>query len=427
MASISIIFYFVFLSLIDNISLSFGNVNHELLLRSVLFNESTYSYQVIPRRNLTETVKINLKWTFIRLEGLSEKDAKLTQSIVAELTWKDDYLVWDPSQYGGKSYITASGKEVWTPDVRVFNKLASSFLSDGLQAERVLVKYDGTIMTQPSGDLSTICNANIELFPADCQECSIILGTTAVNLRQMLVWDQNESINGYEEHEDDHAFWKILKVEKRPVFSSTIIFYIHMQRLPSHYIYNIVFPACALSILAILAFFIPIDAGERISFGITIFLSFMVLMLQVSSVLPENSKSISAIGKYFLLLMCSSLVAVFSSVVLSYYDRKPEIEKCKCRRNSVHPIMEDSIGKDDHVIAFNDNHIDTNDDKNRIFVHSRNTVTWWKIIGYKKVMNYLRPVKIFDLVTLLSCLIASIHAHIELYNIMTDTTCSSGT
>lgn len=125
--------------------------------------------------------------------------------------------------------------------------------------------------------------------------------------------------------------------------------------------------------------------------------------------------------------MCSSLVAVFSSVVLSYYDRKPEIEKCKCRRNSVHPIMEDSIGKDDHVIAFNDNHIATNDDKNRIFVHSRNTVTWWKIIGYKKVMNYLRPVKIFDLVTLLSCLIASIHAHIELYNIMTDTTCSSGT
>ncbi|CAC5358926.1 CHRNA7 [Mytilus coruscus] len=388
------------------------DVNHELLLRNVLFNESTYSSQVIPRRNVTETVQISMKWTFIRLEGL---------------TWTDDYLVWDPSQYGGKSYITATGKQVWTPDVRIYNKLESNFLSDGLQAEKVLVKYDGTVMTQPSGDLSTICNANIELFPADCQKCSIVLGTTTVNQRQKLVWDQNEPISGYEENKDDHAFWKILKVEKVPMFPSTFVFYIFMQRLPAHYIYNIVFPACALSILAILAFFIPIDAGERIGFGITIFLSFMVLMLQVSSVLPENSKSISAIGKYFLQLMCSSLVAVLSSVVLSYNDRKPENEKCKCRLNSVHPIIEDSTGKDDHVIAFNDNHIATNADKNRILLQPRNIMTWWKIMGYKKLMNYLRPVKIFDLVTLLSCLIASIHAHIELYIIMTDTTCSSGT
>ncbi|XP_071123326.1 acetylcholine receptor subunit beta-like [Mytilus edulis] len=143
-------------------------MNHELMLRNVLFNQSRYCSQVIPRRNVTENVEIVMKWNFIRLEGLFEKEARLSQSIGMDLKWKDDYLVWDPSLYGGKSYLTASGKEVWTPDFTIFNRLESSFLSDGLQAEKVLVKYDGTINAQPYGELNTICNADTASFPADC-------------------------------------------------------------------------------------------------------------------------------------------------------------------------------------------------------------------------------------------------------------------
>ena len=72
---------------------------------------------------------------------------------------------------------------------------------------------------------------------------------------------------------------------------------ITVERLAEYYIYNIILPASALSVLAISSFFIPIDEGERISFSITILLSFMVLMLQVSAILPENSKNLSAVGE----------------------------------------------------------------------------------------------------------------------------------
>lgn len=83
-----------------------------------------------------------------------------------------------------------------------------------------------------------------------------------------------------------------------PIVASFAEIHIYLLRLPAHYIYNIVIPASALSILAVLAFFIPIEEGERLGFGMTIFLSFMVLMLQVSSILPENSKSVSAVGRF---------------------------------------------------------------------------------------------------------------------------------
>ncbi|CAC5391485.1 CHRNA7 [Mytilus coruscus] len=434
------------------------------MLRNVLFNESRYSSQVIPRRNVTENVEIVMKWNFIRLEGLFEKEARLSQTVGIDLKWKDDYLVWDPSLYGGKSYLTATGNEVWTPDFIIFNRfdnffyhlhvfislltvgssisistgnevwtpdfiifnrLESSFLSDGLQAEKVLVKYDGTINAQPYGELSTICNADTESFPADCTKCTIIVGASGVSQQHTFVWDKNGSVLGFEDNKDSHAFWKIWRLEKIPIFSYFAQINIYLQRLPAHYIYNIVFPASALSILAVLAFFIPLEEGERLSFGMTIFLSFMVLMLQVSSILPENSKSVSAVGKYFLQLMCSSFVAVFNSVVLSYFGSRSEIAKCTCPLNSIHPTSDDSFYKRDQVIAFNDKQIDTDDTKHETLVQHDNTTNHWVIIGYKRLRNYFRPLQIFNLITLLSCLITTIYAHIELFFVMNYNTCSN--
>ncbi|CAG2188318.1 unnamed protein product [Mytilus edulis] len=333
-------------------------INHELILRNVLFNESRYSSQVIPRRNVTENVEIVMKWNFIRLEGLFEKEARLSQSIGMDLKWKDDYLVWDPSLYGGKSYLTASGKEVWTPDFTIFNRLESSFLSDGLQAEKVLVKYDGTINAQPYGELSTICNADTASFPADCTKCNIIIGASVVSQQHIFVWDENESLTGFEDNKDSHAFWEIWRLEKLPIVASFAEIHIYLLRLPAHYINNIVIPASALSILAVLAFFIPIEEGERLGFGMTIFLSFMVLMLQ-----------------------------------MTVFIKRPSHD-------------------------FNDQQEVTGDTKQEPLEQHDNTTNYWKIIAYQRLMKYFRPLQIFDLVTLLSCFITTVCAHVELFNVM---------
>ncbi|CAG2188315.1 CHRNA7 [Mytilus edulis] len=394
------------------------------MLRNVLFNESRYSSQVIPRRNVTENVEIVMKWNFIRLEGLFEKESRLSQSIGMDLKWKDDYLVWDPSLYGGKSYLTASGKEVWTPDFTIFNRLESSFLSDGLQAEKLLVKYDGTINAQPYGELSTICNADTVSFPADCTKCKIIIGASVVSQQHIFIWDENESLTGFEDNKDSHAFWEIWRLEKMPIVASFAEIHIYLLRLPAHYIYNIVIPASALSILAVLAFFIPIEEGERLGFGMTIFLSFMVLMLQVSSILPENSKSVSAVGKYFLQLTCSSFVAVFNSVVLSYFGSRSEIPKYTCPPTSIQPTSDDSFCKRDQVIALNNQQVDTGDNKPETLQQHDNARNKWKIIAYKRLRKYFRPLPIFDWVTLLSCFITTVCAHVELLNVMNNSTCS---
>ncbi|CAC5358923.1 unnamed protein product [Mytilus coruscus] len=195
-----------------------------------------------------------------------------------------------------------------------------------------------------------------------------------------------------------------------PIYSYFAETNLCLQRLLAHYIYKIVFPASALSILAVVAIFIRIEEVERLRFGMTIFLSIY---------------GRDAARKYFLQLMCSTFVAAFNSVFLSYFGSRSEIAKCTCPLNSIHPTSDDSFYKRDQVIAFNDKQIDTDDTKHETLVLHDNTTNHWVIIGYKRLRNYFRPLQIFDLVTLLSCLKTTIYAHIELFIVMNDNTCSN--
>lgn len=123
--------------------------------------------------------------------------------------------------------------------------------------------------------------------------------------------------------------------------------------------------------------------------------------------------------------MCSSFVAVFNSVVLSYFGSRSEIPTRTCPQTSIHPTSDDSFCKTDQVIAFNDQQVDTGDTKQEPLDQHDNTTNHWKIIAYTRLRKYFRPLQIFDLVTLLSCFITTVCAHVELFNVMNNNTCAN--
>ena len=53
-----------------------------------------------------------------------------------------------------------------------------------------------------------------------------------------------------------------------------------------------------LSMLTLLVFCMPPDAGEKVSLSITVLLSFTVFMLMVSDNMPQTSNNIPILGKY---------------------------------------------------------------------------------------------------------------------------------
>ena len=166
-------------------------------------------------------------------------------------------------------------------------------LEDGIEVEKLKVESNGTVKTFITGRLNTLCEINPVKFPFDCHKCLILMGASPASSNLKFEWD----VVDFDGVQDSNPIWKLNNVRTMKVGPSLMQLEITMERLPEYYIYNIVIPASALSALAISSFFIPINEGERISFSITILLSFMVLMLQVSTILPENSKDLSAVGE----------------------------------------------------------------------------------------------------------------------------------
>ena len=73
-----------------------------------------------------------------------------------------------------------------------------------------------------------------------------------------------------------------------------------MHRRILYYILNILCPCIWLNILSLLAFCLPPDAGEKITLGITVLLSYSVFMLLVAENMPQTSEFVPLIGKHYI-------------------------------------------------------------------------------------------------------------------------------
>ena len=74
-------------------------------------------------------------------------------------------------------------------------------------------------------------------------------------------------------------------------------FNIRFLRRPAFYVVNIILPCIALSLIGILALYLPSDCGEKISLEITVTLAFSVFLLLISDTVPRTS-SIPILSEY---------------------------------------------------------------------------------------------------------------------------------
>ncbi len=64
-----------------------------------------------------------------------------------------------------------------------------------------------------------------------------------------------------------------------------------------YYVMNVLVPCFMISLLSTLVFLLPVESGEKISLGITVSLSYTVLLLMVSGITPQGVTTIPLISK----------------------------------------------------------------------------------------------------------------------------------
>ena len=65
-----------------------------------------------------------------------------------------------------------------------------------------------------------------------------------------------------------------------------------LKRRPLYYLFNIIIPTVLLATLSAVTFVVPVDSGEKISFGIAILLAFSMFMLILQDNTPQTDMPI---------------------------------------------------------------------------------------------------------------------------------------
>ena len=84
-----------------------------------------------------------------------------------------------------------------------------------------------------------------------------------------------------------------------PAVYPDVSVYVMMRRRILYYMLNIILPCISLNVLSLLAFCLPPDAGEKVTLGITVLLSYSVFMLLVAENMPPTSEFVPLIGNKF--------------------------------------------------------------------------------------------------------------------------------
>ena len=179
------------------------------------------------------------------------------------------------------------------------------------QGNVLSVDPEGLTVYVPSLHLVVSCPVDTTYFPFDTQHCLIHAGSWLYNenlvnisLADPPVYLASTILGGKKLISSQ---WEVTSVQatKESVLYSTqehpyseLKFMVTLKRLPMYHVIHLTFPIFLLHMLLLTTFLVPPEGGERMSVGLTTFLSFSVFTLVLMEQLPESSLSLPVICKY---------------------------------------------------------------------------------------------------------------------------------
>ncbi|XP_019621863.1 PREDICTED: LOW QUALITY PROTEIN: uncharacterized protein LOC109468072 [Branchiostoma belcheri] len=275
-------------------------------------------------RNSTETPNriknhirpvISFNGSVEQIVDLEEKKEQLVASVVIHFTWQDSRLRWDPKYYDNIETISVPGSSIWTPTLTL--KGNANPLYQGLpKIVPVWISSNGQVTWRVETLTTTVCDADPFYFPADTMECNICFAAFSATIEC-----QDGSPCGVLSNQQLEGEW----YRKDMFFAkdkTEACFTVQLERIPLFHIATTVGPCVILVALMVITFVMPLDRGDRISFGVTIQLSVVVSLVFVTDVLPVKGAL-----PFFasLIVVCMALMGLFlffTMAIITIHDRQ---------------------------------------------------------------------------------------------------------
>ncbi|XP_069103243.1 neuronal acetylcholine receptor subunit alpha-6-like [Argopecten irradians] len=278
-----------------------------------------YSSFIKPRRNISESVDVNLTLHITSLREIDERLQTMTFIGWMEISWIDDFLILKD----GVKSVQLPTSDIWHPDIALFNSIDDpQQITDG---QYVVVLEEGRVVWYPARQYSVRCIIDIRRFPFDEQKCQIRIGAWQAPVWVQRVVDTGRSLadNALEENGEWEVIERIAHTRFSSEFSISYMEYdLHFRRRCLYPVLNTLFPVILLSFLNPLVFLLPADSGEKMTLCISVLLSFTVFLTVFNDMLPKLSTGISYLSIYLCIELGMSGLAVVESIfILRLYQR----------------------------------------------------------------------------------------------------------
>ncbi|PAV71956.1 hypothetical protein WR25_16659 [Diploscapter pachys] len=320
-----VLLYFWIVMLIQKLA---QGSHHERRLYEDLMRD--YNSLERPVENHSMPVVVYLKVSLQQIIDVDEKNQIVYVNAWLDYTWDDYKLVWDTGEYGNITDVRFPAGRIWKPDVLLYNSVDQNF--DSTYPTNLVVYSTGQVHWIPPGIFKISCKIDIQWFPFDEQKCFFKFGSWTYDGYKL---DLRPATGGFDISEYlPNGEWALpLTTVSRSIKYydccqepyPDLTFYLHMRRRTLYYGFNLIMPCILTTLMTLLGFTLPPDAGEKITLQITVLLSICLFLGIVSEMSPPTSEAVPLLGIFFTCcLIVVTASTVFTVYVLNLHYRTPE-------------------------------------------------------------------------------------------------------
>ncbi|XP_062615915.1 acetylcholine receptor subunit alpha-like [Saccostrea cucullata] len=300
----------------------FSTLQQQKTLQDKMLNG--YKKTLRPVLNQDMPLIVNVSFKFHTIQDYNEVSGLFAFNGGLNLSWIDESIFWNPSDYGNATAARLPIDEIWIPNIGVRNPAESEeFMEIEIAGFTVPATNHGLINLQISGLIKIMCEPDVTYYPFDVHHCSLtlaVLNYESYEVKLQLA-KPAQAMHTFTEN----GQWAISVLDTMMTDKAMEI-KLEMKRKSSFLIVNLFLPVLFLLSINMVVFLLPVESGERISFSITSFLSFAVFITILTEKVPQTSNPLSVLSIIFAFQLANStMILICNVLVINIYHRSCDV------------------------------------------------------------------------------------------------------
>ncbi|XP_036611541.1 zinc-activated ligand-gated ion channel [Trichosurus vulpecula] len=234
----------------------------------------------------------------------------VSSSMLLKLSWFDPHLSWlentDP-----RNFITLPSNALWTPDLTIQEALWVEWREHN---PRLRVSREGFVELYTALTTKTNCDFELLHFPSDKSDCSISFYAFSNTAKELKFHPHavNEIVSVKREYMVRGLKAQVPERQLVPCFQVTL----SLENTAVKTTMALLVPGVAILLADICGSLLPLKATERISYKVTLLLSYLVFHSSLVKALPSSSSCSPLLISYFTLLLILLSLSTMETVLM---------------------------------------------------------------------------------------------------------------